>query len=83
VGSYPVTASYSGGPDFVAGSAPALTETVAQDATTTKLTVSSATPLFGQQVSLTATVSAAAPGGGVPTGTVTFLDGPTAPLADT
>jgi hypothetical protein len=78
VGSYSVTASYSGGSDFVASSAAALTETVKQDATTTTLTVSSATPLFGQQVTLTAIVSAAAPGSGVPTGTVSFLDRTTA-----
>jgi hypothetical protein len=78
-GSYPVTASYSGGSDFVASSSSTLTETVKPDSTTTKLTVSSATPLFGQQLTLTATVSANAPGSGVPTGTVDFMDG-TVPL---
>jgi streptogramin lyase len=75
VGSYPVTASYSGGSDFIASSALALTETVARDATTTSLGVSSSSVVFGQQLTLTATVAAKAPGAGVPTGTVSFLDG--------
>jgi hypothetical protein len=75
IGSYPVTASYSGGPDFIASSAPALTETVNQDATTTSLGLSSSSVVFGQQLTLTATVAAKAPGAGVPTGTVSFLDG--------
>jgi hypothetical protein len=43
-------------------------------ATTTALRISTATPVFGQAVLLTATVDAAA---GVPIGTVTFLDGTT------
>src|SRR5262249_20509331 len=42
--------------------------------TSTTLTTSIATAVFGQQVTLTATVTSAA---GVPTGTVTFLDGTT------
>ena len=75
VGSYPVTASYSGGPDFVTSTAAALTEKVAQDATTTTLGVSSSSVVFGQQLTLTATVAANSPGSGAPTGTVSFLDG--------
>ena len=52
---------------------PVLTQTVNQDATTTKL-VSSANPsVFGQSVTFTATVSAASPGSGTPTGTVDIL----------
>ena len=74
-GSYPVTASYSGGSDFVASSATALNEVVEQDATTTTLGVSSTSVVFGQQLTLTATVVAKTPGSGVPTGTVSFFDG--------
>ena len=40
--------------------------------------VSSANPsVFGESVTFTATVTANAPGSGIPTGTVTFLDGST------
>jgi hypothetical protein len=78
IGSDPVTASYSGGSDFVASTSSALTQTVAQDATAINLSVSSATSLLGQQLTLNAAVSAVAPGSGVPTGTVTFFDGTTA-----
>lgn len=47
-------------------------------AATTASAVSSVNPsVFGQPVTITATVSAAAPGAGTPTGTVTFSDGAT------
>jgi hypothetical protein len=75
VGTYLVVASYSGGPDFLASTSAAVTEVVKKDATRTRLTVSPATPVVGRPVTLTATVSAAAPGSGVPTGTVTFFEG--------
>jgi len=74
-GSYPITASYSGGSDFAASTSAALTEVVGQDATTTSLGVSSTSVVFGQKLTLTAMVAAKAPGSGVPTGTVSFLDG--------
>src|SRR5262249_16679883 len=44
-------------------------------ATTNMVTSSVANPVFGQSVTLTATVATAAPGTGTPTGTVTFMDG--------
>jgi hypothetical protein len=77
VGTYQVTASYSGGLDFAVSTSSALTEVVKKDATRTKLTISPATPAVRGPVTLTATVSAVAPGSGVPTGTVTFFDGKT------
>lgn len=46
-------------------------------ATRAGLTTSATTVRTGQGVTYTATVAAAAPGGGVPTGTVTFRDGTT------
>jgi hypothetical protein len=52
-----------------------LTTSVAQAATRTKLTISSATPQFGEAITLTATLCPVAPGAGIPGGTVTFLDG--------
>src|SRR5262249_7354325 len=51
--------------------------TVAQDGTTTQVTSSASTVDYGQAVTLTATVTANAPGSGTPTGTVSFYDGTT------
>jgi autotransporter-associated beta strand protein len=45
---------------------------VSQDATTTSLTASLSTAVYGQPVTLTAVVAAKSPGSGTPTGTVTF-----------
>jgi hypothetical protein len=45
--------------------------------TTTALRTSAPTAVVGQAVTLTATVTAVAPGAGTPTGTVIFLDGST------
>ena len=50
---------------------------VAKTGTTTAVTSSVSTPVFGQSVTFTATVTVAAPGTGTPTGTVTFKDGAT------
>jgi large repetitive protein len=77
VGSHTITTSYAGDSDFN-GSAGSLTGNpqVVNTANTTTSVASSANPsVFGQSVTFTATVSAAAPGAGTPTGTVTFLDG--------
>src|SRR5262249_44379944 len=51
--------------------------TAATLATTTTVTSSPNPSVFGQSVTFTATVSAASPGSGTPTGTVTFEDGGT------
>ncbi|MBK9519957.1 MAG: Ig-like domain repeat protein [Anaeromyxobacter sp.] len=65
------------------GVANLLTNTAATTITVNKMgsstaLASSANPsVFGQPVTLTATVTAVAPGSGTPTGTVTFLDGAT------
>ena len=50
---------------------------MSQDSTTTKVTSSANPSVYGQAVTLTATVKAATPGSGTPTGTVTFYDGTT------
>ena len=76
-GSDSITAVYSGDPNFAGSPSTALSQIVAQDGTTTAV-VSSADPsVFGQSVTFTATISPAAPGGGIPTGTVIFMDGST------
>jgi PKD repeat protein len=78
VGSFQVTAAFSGDSNFGAGASTALTEAVVnQDATTTSLSASTATPLFGQSLTLTAAVTTKSPGSGTRTGTVTFLNGTT------
>jgi hypothetical protein len=75
VGSHSLTASFAGIAPFTASTSAGLTVTVHQAATTTSLVVEE---LSGPSVvSFTATVAPVAPGAGVPTGTVTFLDGST------
>jgi Bacterial Ig-like domain (group 3) len=56
-------------------SSPAYPVTVGQDGTTAVVTSSVSKPVYGQSVTLTAKVTASAPGSGTPTGMVTFYDG--------
>jgi hypothetical protein len=78
VGSHRLTAVYLGDPSSFTGStSPTLTQTVNRATTTTTIVSSNPSSVFGQSVSFTATVSPDAPGAGVPTGRVTFLDGAT------
>src|ERR1043166_1504550 len=76
VGTHTVTAIYSGDGNFNASdnTAAPLTQTVNGTSTTT-LTASTNTTVFGQSVTFTATVSGT---NGPPTGTVIFKDGTTA-----
>jgi hypothetical protein len=74
VGPHSLTASFAGTAPFLNSASAALAETVAKDATTTALGVQH---FGGDDFELTATVAPAPPGGGVPTGTVTFFDGTT------
>ena len=77
VGSHSITATYSGDTNF-AGSTAGVSETVNQASTTTALTVDNNPAVYGQQVTLTATIGVSTPGAGTPTGSVTFYDGTTA-----
>jgi len=82
VGSYAITASYSGDPNFVGSTSTALDKTVTQLGTATKLTTSVNPVVTGQPVTLTATVASSSTSltttlGVGPTGTVTFFDGTT------
>jgi hypothetical protein len=70
-GAHTITASYGGDNNF-SGSAGSLTQTVNRLATTTALSSSANPSVIGGRVSVTATVSAKPPGGGTPTGRVTF-----------
>ncbi|MDX3240124.1 Ig-like domain repeat protein, partial [Streptomyces sp. ME03-5709C] len=73
-GTHSLVAVYSGN-SCVASSAGSALATVGKAGSTTVLTTTPNPSLSGQTVTMTATVSAAAPGGGTPTGTVTFFDG--------
>jgi hypothetical protein len=76
LGHHAVTASFSGGGSVTASTSAALDQII-QPASTTTLTASTASPAFGQAVTLTATVAATAGGAVQPAGSVTFKDGST------
>ncbi|WP_413101202.1 beta strand repeat-containing protein [Streptomyces sp. Inha503] len=78
VGTHAVTATYAGNTG-VAGSAASGSITVGQAASTTALTITPASPVCGQPVTLCAQVTPTSPGTCAPTGTVTFTiaGGPT------
>ena len=82
VGTRSITAAYSGDDTHDVSTSAAVTQGVGQAATSTVVTSDPASSRRGTVVRFTATVGAAAPGGGTPTGTVTFKDGAT-PLACT
>jgi hypothetical protein len=73
VGTHPITASFSGGGGFNGSTSRSVVQTVNKDGTTTTLTSSPNPSTSGEAVTFTATVSAAAPGSGIPAGTVTFM----------
>ena len=70
--SHTIEAVYSGGTDF-ATSTGTLTETVAQQGTTTSVVSSAGSSSLGQSVTFTANVATNVPGSGTPAGTVQFL----------
>src|SRR5207247_2342386 len=63
-GSHSITAAYAGDTNFSSGTSPAVTQTVNQASSSTALASSVNPSVFGQSVTLTATVSAVAPGSG-------------------
>ena len=75
VGTHSLTAVYSGDSSFSGSTSSVDTATVTQASTATTLTSAPNPSVFGQPVTLTATVTAVAPGAGTPTGTVSFYDG--------
>jgi hypothetical protein len=79
VGGHSVTATYGGDAGFSTSASAAVTETVGKAATTTALTASPAPTPTGRTVILVAVVGIVPPGGGVPTGSVTFRDGSLTP----
>jgi hypothetical protein len=77
VGTHSITAVYGGDSNFSTSTSAASSETVNKASTATTVASSANPSVFGQAVTLTATVTVNAPGAGTPTGTVTFRDGAT------
>jgi len=75
IGTHGITAVYGGDANYNGSTSPNLNQVVNQGATTTSVVSSLNPSLQGQNVTFTATVSAAAPSSGTPTGIVTFKDG--------
>jgi hypothetical protein len=76
VGEHTIRATYaSDDENFVAGSNDTTEQTVNKAATSTTVTSSSPTSVWGQPVTFTATVAPVAPGAGSPSGLVSFTDG--------
>jgi CSLREA domain-containing protein len=73
VGNYPITITAANG--IGSNATQDFTLTVSKAATTTALVSASNPSVLGQSVTFTATVTTTAPSAGIPTGTVTFLDG--------
>ncbi|HEX8911301.1 MAG TPA: Ig-like domain repeat protein, partial [Humisphaera sp.] len=76
-GGHTVAATYAGDGAVAPSASATGSHTVNAATTTTTLGSSALTSRYGQTVTFTATVTADAPGGGTPSGTVTFYDGST------
>lgn len=76
-GTHGITAEYGGNAGYAASTSAVWTQTVSAASTVVSLASAANPSVTGQQVTLTATVTAMAPGGGMPTGAVTFKDGET------
>jgi hypothetical protein len=75
IGNHALTAVFGANSGFAASTSAIITDTVNQAATATVLSGPANPTFVGQIVSFTASVTAVAPGAGVPTGTITLLDG--------
>jgi streptogramin lyase len=73
-----ITAMYGGDSNFGASTSPPVSQSVYQASALTTLTSSANPSAFGQMVTFTATVSAVAPGAGLPGRTVTLFENGTA-----
>ena len=76
LGTHQITATFLGNASYAASSA-TFTHTVALPGTTVAVSSSSAPSVFGQPVSVSASVAASGTGTGRPSGTVTFSEGST------
>jgi hypothetical protein len=76
-GSHTITAIYAGNGSLNTSTSPPLSQSVTAARTATALAVNANPSVFGHSMTFTASVSVLAPGGGIPTGNVSFLDGST------
>jgi len=74
-GKHAIKATYSGDDNFETSTSPAAVERVAKADTTTGVNVSERQSVFGQEVTITATIDPTSEVGLSPTGRVTFKDG--------
>src|SRR5262249_20066923 len=72
-----LSVTYGGSASFLASTSAVVTQTVNQGSSATNLTSTPTPSLTGQAVTLSATVTAVSPATGIPSGTVTFMDGAT------
>jgi len=79
VAKHTITAVYSGDPNFLASGSGPIAFTVNLASTALSAQASPTAPVHGQAVTLTATLTVAAPGAGTPTASIQVADG-TAPL---
>lgn len=77
VGNHVLTAEYGGGTDYSGSTSSPFNQVVNQSLTSVALNANPNPSVYGQTVTLNATVTALPPGSGVPTGTVVFMDGST------
>jgi len=77
VGNHVLTAEYGGGPDYSGSTSSPFNQVVNPSSTSVSLNSNPNPSVYGQTVTLNATVTALPPGSGVPTGTVVFMDGST------
>jgi Bacterial Ig-like domain (group 3)/PKD domain len=77
IGSHAINAVYTEDPNFTSSTSNLITQVVVKDATNSTVTSSLNPSEFDQNVTFTATIAAAAPGSGTPSGTVQFFDGST------
>ncbi|MFI5816615.1 Ig-like domain-containing protein, partial [Streptomyces sp. NPDC051643] len=77
VGAHSVRATYNGSSNYNTSTSSTISQTVTKANTSTALSSAPNPSLSGQPVTLTATVTPVAPGGGTPTGAVSFFDGVT------
>jgi len=75
VAAHAITAVYSGDASNAGSTSAVMTQIVTADPTTTVTSATVNPTVFGQAVTLTATVTANAPGSGAPAGNVTFKNG--------
>ena len=73
--SHSITAVYGGDSGFASSTSSSFGQTVNQSSTSSTLGASTSSSVYGQPVTFTVTVVAVAPGSGVPTSTVQFMDG--------